>query len=231
MRRLGFGLAVATALAGIGVLAAGQHQSVAQSSSLFHRDVPLRGDAPVTLAQGSWYYRQLPPPKEIRINDIVKIRVDEKSQMLAEGDMERRKTALYNAVLKDWIGLEGLRAIRPDPQTEGDPHIQGQLNQLFRAEAEMETRESMTFDIAATVVDIRPNGNLVLEAHKVIRNNDETWEYSLAGICRREDITPGNVLLSHNIAEISIRKGERGHVRDGYKRGWFWKWFDLLDPF
>ena len=89
----------------------------------------------------------------------------------------------------------------------------------------------LAFNIACYVADIRPNGNLVLEAHRVIRINEESWEVSLSGVYRREDIGPDNVVLSRNIVELKIDKRERGIVRDGYKRGWFLRWFDEFHPF
>ena len=95
----------------------------------------------------------------------------------------------------------------------------------------MESRESMTFNIAATVVDIRPNGSLLLEARKTIRVNDNLWETSLSGLCRAEDIAPDNVVLSKDLIDLEIRKLDRGHLRDGYKRGWFSRWLDRVQPF
>lgn len=205
--------------------------ATAQNSSLFNRDLPAKEGETANLANSSWTYQQLPPPHEIRIRDIITIRVDEKSQTTSDGEVERRKNALYDVVLKDWLVLEGLKALKPDKQSDGDQHIKGQLNQLYRAEAELKTRESVKFEIAAEVVDIRPNGNLVLEAHRTIQINDETWEYSLSGICRKEDVLPGLAVLSRDIAELRIHKRERGHVRDGYRRGWFTRWFDRWQPF
>lgn len=204
----------------------------AQNSSLFQQDRPqTTAGQTTTLADSSWTFRQLEPPHEVKIHDIISIRVDEKSQVLSGGEVERRKNGLYDAQLKDWFHLVGLKALKPDEQTDGDQRAQGQLNQLYRTEAELETMESMKFEIAAEVADIRPNGNLVLEAHRVIRVNDETWEYSLSGTCSADDVGPGLVILSRDIAELSIQKRERGHVRDGYRRGWFTRWFDTLQPF
>jgi flagellar L-ring protein precursor FlgH len=204
----------------------------AQNSSLYQQDMPAPPeDQATTLANSSWTFRQLEAPHEIKIHDIISIRVDEKAQVLSGGEVERRKNGLYDAYLKDWVHLVGLKALKPDEQADGDQRIQGQLNQLYRTEAELETMESMKFEIAAEVADIRPNGNLVLEAHRVIRVNDETWEYSLSGICSADDVGPGLVVLSRDIAELSIKKRERGHVRDGYRRGWFTRWFDVLQPF
>lgn len=213
------------------VIVAPSAAALAQNSSLFNRDLPAKDGRTTTLSDSSWTYRQLPPPQELKIHDIITIRVDEKAQAMSEGEVERRKNALYDAVLSDWVHLESLQALKPDAQSDGDQRIQGKLNQLYRAEAELETTEALKFEIAAEIVDIRPNGNLVLEAHRTIRLNDETWEYSLSGICRKEDIAPGMVVFSRDVAELNIHKRERGHVRDGYRRGWFTRWFDLLQPF
>ena len=95
----------------------------------------------------------------------------------------------------------------------------------------LDTTESMKFDIAAEVTAILPNGNMVLEAHRTVRNNEEVWMHSLSGICRREDIGPGNLVLSRDILHLHVEKQELGQVRDMYKRGWFWRWFDTLQPF
>ena len=96
---------------------------------------------------------------------------------------------------------------------------------------ELQTNDALLFRIAATVVDIRPNGTFVIEAHHKIHDNDELWEATLTGIIRREDVLPNNTVMSENIAELSIFKRELGHVRDGYKRGWFSYWFDRFSPF
>jgi flagellar L-ring protein precursor FlgH len=81
------------------------------------------------------------------------------------------------------------------------------------------------------VVDIRPIGHLVLEAHQSIRNNDEYWERSLSGIIRPEDILPNNTVLSEDVSELQITKRERGQVRDGYRRGWLYYLLDRYGAF
>lgn len=202
-----------------------------QNSSLYHRDLPMGQYPPTQVQRGSWTYIPTPPPKKISKHDIVVVRVDEVARTFSEGDLERRKNAQYSAVLQDWIELVGLKAIKPSPQRNGDQTIAGTLQQLYRAEADMESRESLAMNVACEVADIRPNGTLVLEAHKQIRINNESWEVALTGVCRREDIGPDNVVLSRNIVGLKIDKRERGHVRDGYKRGWFLRWFDEFHPF
>jgi flagellar L-ring protein precursor FlgH len=179
----------------------------------------------------SWYEIPVPPPKQVRVNDIITIRVDTGARLSESAQLQRRRTGQYDARLNDWIILEGLRAIKPAPQTDGDQRIQGNLTQLNRVTGQLDTAESLKFEIAATVSAVLPNGNIVLEAHRVIQNNNEQWMHSLSGICRREDIGPNNIVLSKDIANLRIKKEELGQIRDAYKRGWLTKWWDQFGPF
>lgn len=212
-----------------------------QDSSLYSREnargekfptAPARRDSSdLTLGELSWIYVPTPPPREIQKHDIVSVRVDMLARMQSDGELRRRKNGQYDGRLNDWITLDGLRWIKPSPQTDGDPRVRGQLRSDYLTLGELQTSESLTFNIAAEVVDIRPNGNLVLEGHATARVNEEVWTVMLSGLCRPESIGANNVVLSRDIINLNIRKVETGSVAAGYQRGWFQKIFDLFQPF
>ena len=179
----------------------------------------------------SWYEYPLPPQKEVRVKDIITIRVDVAQRQNSEGQVQRRRQNRWDAVLDDWIFLNGLRSVKPAPQTEGDQRVQYNVNQQNRATGTMQTSQSLKFEVPATVQAVLPNGNLVLEAHRKIRDNEELWLVSLSGICRREDIQPGNVILSKDVAELSLEKKELGSINDGYRRGFVTRFLDTFSPF
>ncbi len=201
------------------------------SSSLLRRGLPPGAQPRLTLENTSWIHNPPPPKREIRVHDLVSIRVDEGSQVLSEGQSDSRRQGSYEAVLVNWLKLSGIDTITPAPQRNGDPSVEGTFNKLYRAEGELETRDSMTFNIAARVVDVRPNGNLVLEAHRQIENNNEVWNYKLSGVCRPQDVNELNLVLSRDIANLKIEKKEAGSVRDGYRRGWLTRMIDAYNPF
>ncbi len=222
----------------------------AQNSSLFARQyVPTDGslgaapdpgrammgedlpDPNLSLKDSSWTYIPVPPPREIKKHDVVSVRVDVLSRMASDGELRRRKDARYDARLKDWIKLNGLRSVKPAEMNDGEPRMRGELRSDYRAIGELETSESLAFNLACEVVDIRPNGNLVLEGRAKIRLNDECWTYVLSGLCRPESIGPNNVVLSRDIIDLDIHKDETGSVASGYQRGWFQKLFDIFQPF
>jgi len=184
---------------------------------------------PWNLAEASWTYQAREEPRELKLNDLVVVLVDEKTQVISEGEMDRRKKADGTFVLKDWIGIHGL-TLEPDPQTDGDPTVSGQMQSKYRAESELETRDSMKFRISCRVVDIRPNGNLLIEGRRSIHNNEDAWEMWLMGVIRADDVLPNNTVMSENVADLRIVKRESGHVRDGYRRGFFMRFLDWFSP-
>jgi len=191
--------------------------------------MPMPG-GDVGIASASWTFSPAPQLRTFRLQDIVTIRVDEIARMRADGAIDSRRNGLFDVVLKDWVALRDGN-LGKDPQPTGDPRIDGQTNQIYRSNAAIQSRESLAFSVAAKVVDIQPNGNLVLEARKTIWMNDNIWETALSGICRAQDIAPDNIVLSRDLLDLEIRKNETGEVRDGYKRGWLTRWINEFNPF
>ena len=202
--------------------------AAAQSSSLYGNG---QRHGPLTLAETSWMYQKSDDARVAKLHDLITVLVDEKSVMTSDGGMERHKKGYGDLLLSDWVLLSGLNKVTPDPQTLGSPHIRGEIDNKLSTQGQLQTSDSLKFHIACNVIDIRPNGNLVIEGRRTIRNNEEVWEYSLRGELRPESVQPGNTALSENVAEMEITKKESGHVRDSYNRGWALKWLDRWQPF
>jgi len=181
--------------------------------------------------QTSWSYVPPTPARSLKLHDIVSIRIEETSTALSTGNATSRKTTSYDAVFMDWIRLVGLDTIKPSPQADGNPRVQTVQNEVYRGDSTIRTSESLITNIAAEIVDIRPNGLIVLDASKTTIINDNSWKVSLTGTCRSQDIGPDNVLLSRNLLNSRIDKQDLGHVRDGYSRGWLTMLISRIKPF
>jgi flagellar L-ring protein FlgH len=202
-------------------------QAQAQNSSLYGSP---QQRPPLTLNDCSWTLQAPEEPHTVKLHDLITIMVDEKSVMISDGQMDRKKKAYGDLILKDWIKLRGL-SVLPAPMKNGDPHIRGELDNKMQSQGNLETRDSLKFKIACNVVDIRPNGNVVIEGKRTIMNNEDVWDYSLTGEIRPDAIMPNNTVLSENVADMKIVKREQGHVRDSYRRGWMLQWLDKVQPF
>lgn len=209
------------------------HGAVAQEGSLAYAAPTAENQLAPTLANSSFIYQSLPPEamsRPLEKESIITVLVDYRSVMLSEGSGESRKTGSFSTVLSDWIKFDG-EDLFPAPLRRGDPSISGSVNSQLRAESEVEQRESITFPIAAKVVDIRPNGNLVIEGRSEIHVNEEVWMTYISGTVPRQMIGPDWVVKDTAIADKRIYKYEKGSVRDGYARGWLSQWYGKYKPF
>lgn len=211
-------------------LLGGIQSASGQTSSLFNSGQQAQKQ-PLTLNDCSWTVQPTEEPRTIKLHDLVTVRVDEKSAVISDGQMDRKKIAHGDLVLKNWIKLYHGFNIGSDKFNNGTPHIRGELDNKMQSQGNLETRDSLKFVIACNVVDIRPNGNLVLEGRRTIKNNEDTWEYSLSGEVRPDSIKMNNEILSSDVADMRIVKRESGHVRDSYRRGWMLEWLDKWQPF
>ena len=174
-------------------------------------------------------YIEQPQPREIKVHDIITIVVNEKAEVVLDSRFNRQRQASLKAELKEFmrLGESGNLTTAADNQ----PKIDATLNGRLQSTGALKDSEGVRYRIAAFVVDIRPNGNLVLEAKKSFRQKDDFWEYSLTGILRFEDIQANNTALSENIANLSIVKRQRGKVFNSTRRPWGIKLYDMFFPF
>ena len=74
--------------------------------------------------------------------------------------------------------------------------------------------EKLTLRIAATIVDVLPNGVLFLTGSQEVRVNFEMRELSITGFVRPADISRQNEITYDKIASARVSYGGRGHISD-----------------
>ena len=72
--------------------------------------------------------------------------------------------------------------------------------------------EKLTLRIAATVVEVLPNGHLVIQGDQEVRVNYELRDLQITGIVRPEDISRYNEIAYDRIAGARIAYGGRGQI-------------------
>jgi len=103
--------------------------------------------------------------------------------------------------------------------------------QDFAGSGKIANNEKVTARIAARVVDVLPNRNLVIEGTRQIAFSGESQDAVLRGVIRAEDITANNTIFSYNIADATIRYISKGTVSDNQRKGWFTKIWEKVTPF
>ncbi len=95
----------------------------------------------------------------------------------------------------------------------------------------MSRSEQVTVNLAATVIQKLPNGNLVISGKQELRVNGDMRELSVKGIIRSEDISTLNTITSDKIAEARITYGGRGTLADIQQARYGQQLFDIISPF
>lgn len=92
-------------------------------------------------------------------------------------------------------------------------------------------KEKLTLRVAATVVDVLPNGALSISGSQEIRVNFEMRELLVSGFVRPEDISRQNEVTYDKIAAARISYGGRGQITDVQQPRYGQQILDAVLPF
>src|SRR4051812_7917390 len=201
--------------------------------SLFKAALAAQGDArSAKVADVSLFAVAPPEPKTLKKRDQVTIIIREESTFSSDGTAEQKKSADFNAKLEEFIQLKLQNwEIQGGAVGASPPSIKASMARNFKGEGNVDRTDKFTARIQAEVVDVKPNGTMVLQARKRIKTDDEEQLFTLSGICRVEDISADNTILSTQLFDLDLEKKNKGQVRDATKRGWVPKLLDVLNPF
>jgi flagellar L-ring protein FlgH len=202
------------------------------NGSLLQAQLSSRPDpAQLKPSQVSFFAVAEPEPKTLKAHDLVAIIVNETSAITSKGTNNMSRDSELDAKVNDFVKLnfknltlQGLApAVSPEINLSGIRSFQGQ--------GEVDRADSFTARITAEVVDVKPNGTLVLQARKRIKTDEEEQEFILTGICRVDDITADNSIQSTQLYDLELQKNHKGDVRQATKRGTLGKLLDVFNPF
>ncbi len=176
-----------------------------------------------------------PHAKKFRKNDIVTIIVQEDSAYTSNAQTQSEKQQDFDLAFQNWMQLHTTANGVPTATSVGTsgtlPEAKFKYDNNRQNQATNDRTDSLSLRIAALVVDVKPNGTMVLEAGKDIIVDREVQHYHMSGICRADDVTPDNTLLSTQLANLTMNKQTSGEVRDGTKSGWLNTIIDKVNPF
>ncbi len=161
-----------------------------------------------------------PPPREIQRHDLITIIVNQTSQALREQTLETEKEYDAAVRLAQFLQLNRLLEARLDPgDLVTDDLLDIRASNEFAGEGTYERRDRLTTRVQAEVIDVKPNGNLVLEARTRMQTDEEIQEFVLSGVCRTDDVTLQNTVQSTQLHNLAIVVRNEGEVRKSAKKG------------
>lgn len=184
---------------------------------------------------GSLYAVPSPQTRKFKKHDLLTVIVSETSDSSTTATSDAEKKQNYDLALQQFLQLNlansGIPYITKVGNPSNLPEVQFNYDNKRQNNADQTRKDSFSARITAEVIDIKPNGTLVVQAVKTIRQDKEIQEFRLSGVCRSEDVTIDNTILSTQLADLKLEKETSGEVRDGTKRGWLNKVIDTFNPF
>ena len=171
--------------------------------------------------------------KARNIGDLVTITISESSSTSKAESLSTDKAATKAAtsdIMSDNVQQDNtLFRLLNDYATLKGLNINSTSN--FAGSGNATTSESFTAQITARVVDVMPNGTLVIKGERRIKMKNEEVHIVMTGIVRSRDIAKTNIISSTKISDAHIYYETTGDVSDGTKPGILWRIFQYINPF
>jgi len=155
-------------------------------------------------------------PRARNVNDLVTVRVIESIVGTGRADSTLDKESSAHASVSNLFGLETLLPDEIDPTNL----INSSSDTAFKGGGHTTRSSELMATMTARVVEVLPNGDLVLEGARELDINGDRQIVVLTGVIRPADVSRTNVVLSTSIGQLSIRYFGRGLIKDNLKPGW-----------
>ena len=168
--------------------------------------------------------------KARRIGDVVTIQIVESSKASNKASTDTGRKSSLSAGLNRFFGGEN-NYTTTDPFFNPFGGINSSFDRSFEGSGSTQRSGDLNAYLTARVVDILPNGNLVLMGTREVGVNNEKQLITLSGIVRPRDISSGNQIKSIHISDAKISYSGRGAVNDPQRPGWLVRVLDTIWPF
>lgn len=160
-----------------------------------------------------------------KLGDIltVTIEIDEEAQINNQTDRSRQGNEQASVGAFFGVGAQA--------NSRFNPNLQMGSNSDFTGSGSVRRNEEISLRIAATVVNVLPNGHLVIQGDQEVRVNNELRNLQVAGIVRPEDISRYNEIGYDRIAGARVSYGGRGQITNVQQPRWGQQVVDQVMPY
>lgn len=145
-----------------------------------------------------------------RRGDIVTVVIAEQQSLSNEEASDLSRGTNLNYRLNVWDIKPNMFSVLPKAAADSTESFSGSVN--YAKKGAFEAR------LASVVVDVLPNGNMVVNGRREIRIDRETKLIEFSGIVRRYDIANDNTVQSELVANAEIRYLGNGPLTDSTQR-------------
>lgn len=169
-------------------------------------------------------------PRARRLNDLVTIRVYENITASGKADTNAKRDSSLDAGVQNFFGLPLSASVNKGRFTL-TPTVSGSMEDDFKGSGATTREGKLVGTITAKVVEVMPNGNLMLESRKEMTINNEKQILVFRGMIRPDDIATDNSVMSSKVADAEVYFVGDGVIQDKQRPGWLVRLLDKIWPF
>lgn len=159
----------------------------------------------------------------------VVIELDEKAEI--SNDTNRSRAGSESLAVPSLFGLPQRAAERLPDGAPLEEAVSIDSASVSKGKGSVKRKEKLTLRVAATVVDVLPNGVLSITGSQELRVNFELRELLVAGYVRPQDISRQNEITYDKIASARVSYGGRGQITDVQQPRYGQQVLDTVLPF
>jgi flagellar L-ring protein FlgH len=204
----------------------GKYHMIALAAAAF-----LAAHVSVASEPGTWLFARslCADPKAMNIGDLITVLIEEETSVSMDA-----KNSSKNASAASGSLSFGHPKVDDQPTAWTNislPAWSLETERTFEGDGSRESSDKFTSRITAHVIDVMPNGNLLIEGSRSVKIHEELAKVILTGTVRPSDISRDNVVKSSCIADTTIRYESQGPLVKNVKRGVLSSVLNWLNPF
>ncbi len=160
--------------------------------------------------------------KAARIHDVISIVVVESLAASTDGQVKNVRASNASSSITALFGA--LKASNSLQNLVGQKSSSG-----LTAQGQSTTNSSLSTTFGGEVVDVLPNGMLVVQATRQLTFSQQTQVIKLRGLVRPEDVSAQNQVLSNAMTDLELEVTGKGIVSDStYRQNPLVRWLEKL---
>ena len=157
------------------------------------------------------------------VGDTITVNITESTTASAKSNNKLDKTNSATASVSAFnrIPTSGLLGLNLDAQSANS----------FNGKGEAANNNVFTGNITVTVIDVMPNGNLLVSGEKQLAIGREQEFVRISGVINPSFVDAFNTIASSKIADARIEYKSAGQISEGQVMGWLARFFLNVMPF
>ena len=135
------------------------------------------------------------------VGDLLTVVVEMNDQANLKSSLSRSHGSSEDMSIDALLGLPDVLNNALPGSASVSPAIDFQRNSNMAGNGAVNRAEQVTFTLAARVVGVEPNGNLIIQGYQQTRVSNEIRYLSVSGVIRAQDITRTNTVTYDKIAD------------------------------